>query len=64
MIIPNQSVFAPAGAMQRRVDGAGQYEGNDMGGNFYRRQRKPKEAPKDEKPKSGPKNPGHIDIVA
>lgn len=64
MIIPNNNTtVSQSFAQSKGIGGMNQYEGNDMGGGFYRRMRKQKQdQEQQEKPKS--RSDHKVDIVA
>jgi hypothetical protein len=63
MIIPNNNTISPTFAQPKGIGGMNQYEGNDMGGGFYRRMRKQKQdQDQQEKPKS--RSDHKVDLVA
>lgn len=63
MNIPTFTTVNPTFTPAKGIGGMNQYEGNDMGGGFYRRMRKPKqEEEQNEKPKT---HSSHVvDLVA
>lgn len=63
MNIPNFNMISPTFTPAKGIGGMNQYEGNDMGGGFYRRMRKPKQdQDQNEKPKE--RSNHTVDLVA